>query len=139
MGKPFHNNNNITVQLKIFAGQKFRQAQLASYLCVAEIFGGINFRQCGKGRHAYPLCTCLGQNLQIKISPMRAGGEIGTKFSPGENFQLYGMPVPATIFRQTSLTRVVVLPLLFWCSVNGILAFIPRVPNLFNVHKKLEC
>ena len=52
--------------------------------CIAEIFGGINFRRCDKGRHILYVIINTGQNLLINISLMRAGGEIG------ENFRLYG-------------------------------------------------
>ena len=42
--------NLFTVELKLFTGQKFLPNP-ASYLCVAEIFSGINFCPCGKGHH----------------------------------------------------------------------------------------
>ena len=52
-----------------------------SYLCIAEIFGGINFRQCGKGHHILCVIINTGQKIHvIKISPMRADGEIGKNF-----------------------------------------------------------
>ena len=55
------------------------------YLCIVEIFGGINFHQCGKGRHILYVIINTGQKIHvIKISPMRADGEIG------ENFCVYG-------------------------------------------------
>ena len=60
------------------------------YLCIAEILGGINFRQCSKDRHIFYVIINTGQKIHvIKISPMRADGEIG-KTSPGENFRVYG-------------------------------------------------
>ena len=66
-----------TVYVKIFAWQKFRQPHLR----IAEIFGGINFHQCGKGHHILYVITNTGQKIRvIKISPMRADGEIGEKF-----------------------------------------------------------
>ena len=64
----------------------------ASYLCVAEIFSGINFRPCGKSHHRLYVFINMGQKIcGIKISPMRAGGEKGKKFSSGENFWLYSI------------------------------------------------
>ena len=48
-----------------------------SYPCIAEIFAGTNFRQCGKGRHVLYVYNA-GQKIQI--SPMRAGSEIGKFF-----------------------------------------------------------
>ena len=52
-----------------------------SYLCIAEIFGGINFHQCGKGRHILNVIINTGQKIRtIKISPIRADGEIGENF-----------------------------------------------------------
>ena len=50
------------------------------------MFGGINFRQCGKGRHILFVIINTGQKIcVIKISQMRADGEIG------ENFRVYGI------------------------------------------------
>ena len=52
-----------------------------SYLCIAEIFGGINFHQCGKGRHVLNVIINMGQKTHvIKISPIRTDGEIGENF-----------------------------------------------------------
>ena len=52
------------------------------WLSIAEIFGGINFRQCGKGRHILYVIINTGKKKIriIKISPMRADGEIGENF-----------------------------------------------------------
>ena len=47
-------------------GQKFRQAQLPF---IVEIFGGINFRECGKGCHILYVTKFVGD-----VSPMRSGG-----------------------------------------------------------------
>ena len=67
--------NLYTVYDKIFAGQKFRQAQLPLYC------RGINFRQCGKGRHTLNVIINTGQKIRtIKISPVRTDGEIGENF-----------------------------------------------------------
>ena len=61
-----------------FRWTKFRQAQL---LCIAEIFGEINFRQCSKGRHILNVIINTGQKIRtIKILPIRADGEIGEIF-----------------------------------------------------------
>ena len=50
-------------------------------LLIAEIFGGINFRQCGKGCHIlYVIINTRQKICMIKISPMRADGEIGENF-----------------------------------------------------------
>ena len=44
-----------------------------SYLCIAEIFGGVNFHQCGKGCHILYVIINTGQKIHvIKILPMRA-------------------------------------------------------------------
>ena len=52
-----------------------------SYLCIAEIFGGINFRQCDKGRHILNVIINMAQKIRaIKILPMKADGEIGENF-----------------------------------------------------------
>ena len=46
-----------------------------SYLCIAEIFGGINFRQCSKGRHILNVIINTGQKIRaIKTLPIRADG-----------------------------------------------------------------
>ena len=51
------------------------------YLCIAEIFDGINFHQCGIGRHILYVITNTGQKIRvIKISPIRADVEIGENF-----------------------------------------------------------
>ena len=51
------------------------------YLCIAEIFGDIIFHQCGKGHHILYVIINTGQKIHvIKISPMRADGEIGENF-----------------------------------------------------------
>ena len=51
-----------------------------SYHCIAEIFGGINFRQCGKDHILFVIIN-TGQKIgMIKISPMRADGEINENF-----------------------------------------------------------
>ena len=47
-----------------------------NYHCIAEIFGGINFRKCSKGHHIFDIMINTGQ----KNSPMRADGEISEKF-----------------------------------------------------------
>ena len=49
-----------------------------SYLCIAEVFSGINFRQCGKGHHI--LNVIINTGHAIKILPIRADGEIGKNF-----------------------------------------------------------
>ena len=50
-----------------------------SYLCVAEIFGGINFRQCSKGQRS--VIINAGQKIHaIKIWPIRTDGEIDKNF-----------------------------------------------------------
>ena len=52
-----------------------------SYLCVAEIFGGINFCQCGKGHHILNVIINTGQKIRVtKISPIKADGKIGKNF-----------------------------------------------------------
>ena len=52
-----------------------------SYLCIAEIFGGIHFRQCCKGHHILNVIINTGQTIRaIKISPIKANGEIGKNF-----------------------------------------------------------
>ena len=57
-----------TIYDKIFAGQKFRQPQLPLY-CRNHTFGGIKFRQCGRGRY---ILNDTGQKIRaIKISPIR--------------------------------------------------------------------
>ena len=48
-------------------------------LLYGEIFGGINFRQCGKGRYIIILNVIRAKNA-IKILPMTADGEIGENF-----------------------------------------------------------
>ena len=60
--------------------------------CIAEIFGGINFRQRGKGRHILNVIINTGQKIRaIKFSPIRADGEIG------ENFLLAKISVYAVV------------------------------------------
>ena len=50
-------------------------------LCIAEIFVGIKFRQCHKGYHILYVIINTGQKIcVIKISSMRADGEIGKNF-----------------------------------------------------------
>ena len=47
------------------------------YLCIAEIFGGINFCQCSK---VCPILYAIIQNKKVSVVPflpMRVGGEIG--------------------------------------------------------------
>ena len=52
-----------------------------SYLCIAEIFNGINFCQCGKGCHILNVIINTGQKIcMIKISPIRADGKISQNF-----------------------------------------------------------
>ena len=48
----------------------------------SEIFGGINFRQCGKLVAISSMYSLIQdqKNCMIKISPMRADGEIGENF-----------------------------------------------------------
>ena len=59
--------------MKIFAKPR--------YLCITEIFSGINFRQCNKGYHILCVIIHTGQNIcMIKILPMRADGEISENF-----------------------------------------------------------
>ena len=36
-----------------------------SYLCITELFGGINFRQCGKGRHILYVIINTGQKKVV--------------------------------------------------------------------------
>ena len=36
-----------------------------TYLCIAEVFGGINFRQCSKGRHILNVIINTGQNFRV--------------------------------------------------------------------------
>ena len=56
------------------------QPQMPLY-CRNIKFGGINFRQCGKGRHILYVIINTGQKIRvIKISPMRADGKIGENF-----------------------------------------------------------
>ena len=56
-----------------------------SYLCIAEIFSGINFRQCSKGHHILNVIINTGQKIRaIKISPIRADGKIGENFLPAK-------------------------------------------------------
>ena len=65
-----------------------------SYPCITEIFTGINFRQCGKGRHILCVIINTGQKIhRIKISPMQAGGEIGETFLLAKIFSytVYGI------------------------------------------------
>ena len=51
------------------------------YLCIAEIFDGINSCQYGKGHHILYVIINTGQKiLWIKLLPTRAGGEIGKNF-----------------------------------------------------------
>ena len=50
------------------------------------MYCGINFLQYGKGRHILNVIINTGQEIRgEKISPTRAGGEIG------KNFHLYGI------------------------------------------------
>ena len=52
-----------------------------SYLCIAEIFSGINFRQCSKGYHILNVINNTGQKIHvIKIPSIRADGEIDENF-----------------------------------------------------------
>ena len=52
-----------------------------SYLCIAEIFGGINFHQCSKGHHYLNVIINTGQKIRaVKLLPIRADGEIGENF-----------------------------------------------------------
>ena len=54
-----------------------------STLCIAEIFGGVNLRQCGKDHHI--LYVIINTEQKINISPMRADGEID------ESLCIYGV------------------------------------------------
>ena len=54
---------SLEIFVEIFTGQKFLQAQLASCLCIAEKFGGIDFCQCSKGRHILYVMINAGQKL----------------------------------------------------------------------------
>ncbi len=48
------------------------------YLCIAEIFDGINFHQYGNGRHMLYVIIYMGQKIcETKVSP---GGKIGKNF-----------------------------------------------------------
>ena len=50
-------------------------------LCIAEVFDGINFCQCVKGRHILYVIINTGQRIHlISISPVRADGEIDENF-----------------------------------------------------------
>ena len=69
---------NVLYMTKLSLDKNFTKP---SYLCIAEIFGGINFRQYGKGCHILNVIINTGQNIcAIKISPIRADGEIGKNF-----------------------------------------------------------
>ena len=65
------------IKLNHFTWQKFF-AQ-SSYLCIAEMFQGINFHQCSKLTIG-SMYLYTGQNSQDIILPMRAGDETGEKF-----------------------------------------------------------
>ena len=85
-----HTCNRFTVYNKISLNKNFAKL---SYLCIAEIFGGINFRQCCEGRHILNVIINTGQKIHaIKISPIRADGKIG------ENFLLAKISVYTIIF-----------------------------------------
>ena len=62
---------------KFSLGKKLIIFTKPRYLCIAEIFSGINFRQCGEGCH---ILYVIINTEQIKISPTRAGGKIGENF-----------------------------------------------------------
>ena len=51
----------------------------ATFACIKGILDGINFHQCGKGCYILYIMHS-DKNLQIKISPMRAGGKIDESF-----------------------------------------------------------
>ena len=60
------------------------------YLCIVEISGGINFRQCSKGRNILYVIINKGQkNSRIKNFTNKSRWQNWRKFSPGENFHLY--------------------------------------------------
>ena len=62
-----------------------------SYLYIAEIFSGINFCQCGKGRHIlYVIINTRQKNLCDKSFANESRWRNWWKFSPGENFRVYG-------------------------------------------------
>ena len=42
-----------------------------------ELYSGINFYQCGKGRHILYIIINTGQKIVENFSPMTTGGEIG--------------------------------------------------------------
>ena len=62
----------------------------SSYLCIAKIFGGIEFHQCGKGHHILYVIINTGQ--KICVTPMRVDGEIG------KNFHVYSRFLVLTIY-----------------------------------------
>ena len=69
---------NIPYTTKISLDKNFAKP---SYFCIAEIFCGIYFRQCGKGPHILNVMINTGQKIHaIKISPIRADCEIGETF-----------------------------------------------------------
>ena len=71
-------NTQYRIWQKIFARQKFHQPQLPLYY--RNIWWN-KFHQCGKGRHILNVIINMGQKIRaIKISPMRADGEIGKNF-----------------------------------------------------------
>ena len=64
-----------TVYMKFSLDKNFAKP---SNLCIAEI---LNFRQCSKDRHILYVIINAGQKIRIiKISPMRADGEISKIF-----------------------------------------------------------
>ena len=61
--------------------ENFHWTKISPIPAITEIFAGINFRQCGNGRHIFCVIMNTGQKIRgIKISPMQAGGEIGEIF-----------------------------------------------------------
>ena len=69
-----------TTVYQIFLDKNFTKPT-CRYLCIADIFDGINFPQYGKGHHKLYVIIDIGQKIRgTKFSPTRPGGEIGEKF-----------------------------------------------------------
>ena len=97
--------------MKIFAWQKFCQAQL---------FGGINFRQYGKGRHI--LC--------IKVSPMGANGETGKNFFLPKIFTY-------TVFLTLATTQTTFLSALYLTALGTLLTYYGGALELYRLAQPL--
>ena len=69
-------NHHVKVDIWYCVHENFRLTKYVtkpSYLCIAKIFSGINFRQCGKGCHILYVIINTGQKIRIiKILPKRA-------------------------------------------------------------------